>query len=341
MAYAKAVPINTFSYTPSNFEVSLYNALEKGCNSVKNSLKDGIQKAKNTFNYISEITSPENKNAIVTLYGCGHVFDNLREDAANARGHLLHLIERQHEIYSQLEVKEYVKYLKSKGKKVARIEGYMAANVKKGSTIAGVSTDKFIRHAVPFMGTDYYQKIAEQARKFGTTAEVEKLYTALHETTHMITSLRNMVYHTIYSKYPYAAEKYVEKQVYKYAMKRAREATDEKGRQKWLDVAKIAEKRHENVKKIYKQRRREWREKDKKENVEEKVEDENIKEKDKESKYSKEKEYQEKEAEENPEDNSKEANQDSDLEARVEGDPEAQDPDAEVSEAEACEADGE
>ena len=42
--------------------------------------------------------------------------------------------------------------------------------------IAGVNTDRFVLNAVPVIGTDYFRKIAEQARKLGSTAEVEKLW---------------------------------------------------------------------------------------------------------------------------------------------------------------------
>jgi len=272
-----------------------------------------------SLGYISEITFPENKHAWLVLDKHDIVYDNLHPENINTRGHLLHWIDRQKEIYSSPEVKDYVNYLKSKGHKVANVAGYKVLNDNKGGMIAGVNVDNRISNAVPVIGTDYFTKVSRQARMHGVSHEAEKLYTALHETSHMIRSFENMFYHSIYRIRPSAAEKFVEKNVYEYAIRKVKEAKTTEEKEKWIQVAEIAKDRYENVKRIYSKRNLG---KHKEENIDEKVECEKVKEEGKEkaekAKYSKEKKYEGKKEQDNIEENNEEVNPDN-LESIVEG----------------------
>ncbi len=298
MSYTLDLPMN--NYHPVNFKVNLVDSVKKGYNSIKNGIK-------NTFNYISDITFPENKDGWLVLDKHDIVYDNLHPESLNTRGHLLHWVDRQKEMYSSPEVKEYVTYLKSKGHKVANVAGYKVLNNNKGGMVAGVNVDNRISKAVPVIGTDYFTKVSRQARIHGVSHEAEKLYTALHETSHMIRSFENMFYHSIYRIRPSAAEKLAEKEVCEYAMKKAKEAKTSEEKEKWLQVAEIAKDRYGKIDKIYSKRKSG---KHKEENIEEKVKDEEVEIKDSkkyeksDKKYSKEKEHEGKEDKEetNPKD---------------------------------------
>lgn len=305
MTYTQATALDAFSYNPSSFEVKAFNALEKGYNSVKNGIK-------NAFNYISTIAHPENtgniKLTIIDKYL--YVYDNI--NSMNTRGHYIQLTEKVKELFTSPEANEFRQYLKSKGKIIAKIDAYSARNLAGRKTIAGVKQTGL--DAIPFIGPDYYPKIAEQARKIGTSMKAQEVYTALHEIGHTIISPKNIFSSLIYKKYPYTAETFTEKTVLKYALKKIEQATTKEEKEFWSEILEIAKYRLENVKDIYSKRKKEWKKGDKKENLEEKVKDEEVESKENKQyekskeKYSKEeKEYEGKE-EENIEENQEEAN---------------------------------
>lgn len=246
---AHAIAIST--YQPGNFEVKLFdtitNVKDKAVDKAKQgytSLKNTFQNIRNKVSYIPEYTNEHDSHASTIVGWSGEVFSDAQ--SSNTTGHLIHLADKNAELYMQKEIQEFRKYLG----KTADIVGFEASNAKTGA-IAAVTTDSLLRVAIPFVDTNFYVKLSESAKKYGVSQEVKKLYAILHETAHTHQSLKNIFYNLIYDITPIPSEKLVEAKVCKYALKKAEEATTTEEREQWLAIADIAESRYSRVREIY------------------------------------------------------------------------------------------
>lgn len=172
---------------------------------------------------------------------------------------------QQRDLYNREEVSNYRKHLGGKGLPVRDTVGWSVKyDLGRAWAAHDVTEVEGKKGSLFFSDVDYNFKHAFSGFLHGVSAENSQLYGALHETGHSVKNASNKLFRAIYGFFPYAAERFVERNVFEYATEMA-EKTEGKERQKWEEIAKIAKNRYERVVENYRPRKAGWR-KDRNEN---------------------------------------------------------------------------